>query len=115
MKSAQDYLDELASGHTRGGFNSRLQGLSLLESCDGTRGVIFGERSHGWYRADGMIKSGEIFSQIKDKNDIEFRCFSDGDTFFCIGPEFINLQESDNYTFNKTWQGAVDEFVKLNS
>ena len=62
MKSAQDFLKDTASGETRGGFNSRIQGHTLLQTTEGIpSGSRWGQRSWGWEMADKMIKEGKIY------------------------------------------------------
>ena len=115
MKLAQDYLKETSSGNTLGGFNSRLQGLSLMECNDGVpSGSIWGQRYIGWDLAHGMIEKGKIFSLLKtESGEVEFKCFPDGDQWCCVGPEFENLQESDGYTFADSRKEAIEKFVAL--
>jgi hypothetical protein len=114
MKSAQDYLSPQASGHLRGGFNTRLQGGSRMLNLDGVGpGPMWAERNAGWEKADAMIRKGEVFSSVKrGKGAYIFKCQADGNAFFCIGTDFINLQVSDNYSFGDTWQEAVDKFIE---
>ena len=114
MKTAQDYLSDQLSGECRGGFNSRLQGISLIDTLFNVpAGAQWSDRHYGWHSADGMIKKGEIFS-IKD--NIEFKCQQDGDAWCCVGEGFVNLQESNNYAFGDTWGEAVDKFIsQINS
>jgi len=115
MKLAQDYLKETVSGETRGGFNARLQGQTFSQCMDGMpAGHRWGQRNAGWELAENMINRGEIFSEIvTDNGRVEFKCFLDGDSFCCIAPEFINLQESDCYAFGDTRQQAIDKFLML--
>lgn len=111
MKTAQDYVSSSASGEFRGGFNSRLFGDSRLKSLSGVpKGYYWAERSSGWEKANQMILNGEIFSR---KNGVEFKCYQDGNKWCCIGAEFINLQESGNYTFADTREEAINEFIGL--
>jgi len=112
MKTAQDYLTDTASGHTRGGFNSRLQGERWSDTIYGAKGSIWAERNAGWQMADDMIKQGKIFSEVKTENgSVEFKCFPDGAAWCCVGADFINIQESD-CAFGDTWQEAVDKYVE---
>lgn len=113
MKTAQDYLSERANGYHRGGFNCRLFGDSRSETLDGARGQIWADTFAGWEKADAMIRNGEIFSEIKtSKVRIRFKCQKDGDSYCCVGFDFVNLQESENYAFGDSWQGAIDNFVE---
>jgi len=112
MKTAQHYLKDSASGNTRGGFNTRLQGETQSENIDGARGQVWAERYAGWELADEMIRAGKIFSEIKtERGRIKFKCFPDGNAWCCIGWGFVNLQESDNYAFGDTRKEAVDSFL----
>jgi len=115
MKSAQDYLIETASGENRGGFNSRLQGDSRLETLRGYHsGPRWAQRAAGWDLANGMINGGEIFSKTEiDGKKIEFKCMKDGNAWCCVGPDFDNLQESDCYAFGDTRDEAIKAFSQL--
>ena len=115
MKTAQDYLSDYASGHLRGGFNSRLFDESRSSNIQGLHfGEVLAERDAGWMKADDMIMRGEIFSQIKTRDGhVEFKCYADGDSYCCVGEGFINLQDSDNYTFAGNWQEAINDFIRL--
>jgi len=110
MKSAQDYLNQTATGEHRGGFNSRLFGDDRLDTLYGIpQGERWGQRNAGWELADKMIREGKIYSltKINDK-EIEFKCYLDGNAWCCVGPDFENLQESDAF-FGDT----QDEAIKL--
>ena len=115
MKSAQDYLKETASGETRGGFNSRIQGNTNRECMNGMpHGSRWGQRNNGWDIADKMIKEGKIYSKIysnKLGQKIEFKCMPDGNMWCCVGANFIDLQESDNYEFGDSWADAINKFL----
>ena len=113
MKTAQDYMDKYSGGEARGGFNSRLQGLTNAETCGGYIGSRWAERNGGWELADGMIKAGKIFSEIRLENGkrLEYKCMPDGNAWCCISPEFENLQESDCYTFADTREEAIIKFI----
>lgn len=115
MKTAQDYLPETATGHCRGGFNSRLHGDSLLKTIDGDgQGYICGQRISGWEIADKMIMRGEIYSKaVIDNKEICFKCFLDGDTWCCVGEDFINLQESSCYAFGDTRDDAIKRYAAI--
>lgn len=115
MKTAQDYLKETASGEARGGFNARLQGQTHHECMDGMpAGSRWGERNAGWDLANKMIMNGEIFSRAKiNGKEIEFKCFRDGDSWCCVGPDFVNLQESDNYAFGDSRDEAIINFSEV--
>jgi hypothetical protein len=111
MKSAQDYLNQYVGGHVRGGFNARLYGESRMKNLSGiTGGSIWAERNCGWEKADKMIRDGEVFSRIEG-SDKEFKCYADSAKFCCVGSDFINLEESNNYVFADTWQDAVNLFT----
>jgi len=115
MDTAQEHLKDTASGETRGGFNSRLQGFSLLETVEGVpSGSRWAQRNAGWELADGMIRKGKIYSMLKtDKGSIEFKCFPDGEAWCCVGAGFEDLQGSSNYSFGDSWQKAVDNFKNM--
>lgn len=115
MKSAQDYLQPYAGGYCRGGFNTRLSGDSRLKNLNGVpAGSIWAERNAGWELADKMIREGRIFSKTKiDGKEIEFKCYQDGNSWCCVGPDFENLQESDCYAFGDTREEAIQLFSQL--
>lgn len=115
MKMAQDYMGRYSGGEARGGFNSRLYGDSRSKTMDGipSPSERWGQRNAGWELADSMIWHGKIFSRTKigDK-EIEFKCYMDGDAWCCVGPGFVDLQESDEYAFGETREEAIKSFSK---
>ena len=113
MKYAQDFIPN-EDGQCLGGFNSRLFGESFRECTDGSIGWHFNQRAAGWNLADGMIKSGKIFSKTNiDGREIIFKCFRDGDAFCCVGEGFENLQESNNYAFGASFDEAIKAFSSI--
>jgi hypothetical protein len=113
--TTQHYLSETANGHCMGGFNSRLYGESCLQTVDGVpQGYIWGQRILGWELADGMIREGKIFSDVKiDGKTIRFKCYKDGNQWCCVGDGFEDLQESSNYAFGETRDAAIKNFATL--
>jgi len=112
MKTAEHYLKASENSHVRGGFNSRLYGDSWTDTMYGARGDIWRERGSGWNLANEMINAGKIFSEIKtEQGSIEFKCFKDGNQWCCVAPEFINLQESDCYSFDSSREKAISLFL----
>ena len=43
-------------------------------------------------------------------NSTELKIVKDGNCFFCLGPSFINLQESENYGFGGSPTEAVANY-----
>ena len=109
MKTAQDYI-KTDDGNVRGGFNSRLQGVSRTDNLRGAVGSIWAGRYAGWERANQMIKDGEIFSEVKGVGVV--KCFRDGSAWCCVGEGFENLQESDNYAFGDTRIEAIENYME---
>lgn len=108
MKYAQDLLDENETSYAKGGFNARLLNDTYHETLDGHRGYAYKETAYGWNAADEMIKNGEIFSEIIG---IEFKCSKDGNMWCCVAPEFVDLIESDCYSFGATRAEAISRFL----
>lgn len=145
MKTAQDYMRDTASGEARGGFNSRIQGFTHLQSVDGIpSGSRWGQRTGGWELADEMIKKGKIYfrhnfhQSHQNCNGFAFpyggtwacntcntdgfqkpwwiiKVLEDGDEWCCIGEDFVNLQESNCYAFGKSRQEAIKNYGDLYS
>lgn len=115
MKMAQDYMGRYEGGEAYGGFNSRLYGLSRLETLRDipSPSERWGRRNGGWELADGMIRAGKIFSRTEiDGKEIEFKCYLDGNAWCCVGPGFENLQES-TATFGDTREEAIALFAAM--
>ena len=109
MKTARDYLSQVASDEMCNGFNSRLYNNSRSRNLAGlVPGLTWCERIAGWDSADTMIHSGQIFSMIATfKGDIVFKCFKEDEKFCCIGAG------NSNCTHGDTWDEAVDEFCMM--
>lgn len=100
----------------------------------------YGARSQGFYRANKMIMDGDIYyrhifphegcnelsfsyggSQVCNscgRNNLQkdwwvIRVFKDGDAWCCVGENFENLQESDNYAFGSTRDEAINNYALL--
>ena len=48
-----------------------------------------------------------------DKEWWKIQVEKDGNEFCCHGLDFVNLQESSNYTFGKTFEDAISNYEKL--
>lgn len=129
------------SGNALGGFNSRVLG----DSPDQAYGypnhpATVGERSSGYWLADGMIKAGKIYyvqhfphkncdghaftygggwvcnkcgqSNIA-KSWWKIKVFKDGNAWCCVGEGFEDLQESDNFAFGDTREEAIKNYGEL--
>lgn len=48
-----------------------------------------------------------------DKDWWKIKVEKDGNEFCCHGLDFVNLQESSNYAFGKTFKEAIDNYGKL--
>lgn len=113
LKMAQDLLPPYQGGHVNGGFNSRVYGEGKSTAVYMDTGSIRGDREVGYDAADKMIMEGKIFSVYSiNGKDFEFKCMKDGDSWCCIGPDFVNLQESDCYAFGESYGDAIINYVK---
>jgi len=139
LLKAQDLLGASASGQERGGFNMFIMG-DERPNPQVFRGGSFEGYNSGYSLAEEMATEGKIFythnfpcscggilflyggktvcndcggnSQREDWHVI--RVEKDGDQYCCYGQEFINLQESDNYAFGATREGAIEAYRVLN-
>ena len=135
MLMAQDLL-KTEDSYVRGGFNTRLLGGSFRDVADNNPRQPY---CHGFNLAERMIEEGKIFythifkcecggsvfqygttwiCRKCDKKNREkpwwiIKVFMDGNAWCCIGLDFINLQESENYAFGNTRQEAIDEYDKI--
>lgn len=123
------------------GFNYRIRGHSYLDAFQYPYEKSDMERQAGWELADKMIDAGELFFVYNfhemscekghafpyggtwvcntcnhDHLDAPWwkvRVFKDGSDWCCIGVDFENLQESDNFAFGETREAAINNYGKL--
>ena len=136
LKYAQDLI-KASSQVVSSGFNMFVMGHNYP-----TRSEYYDEfsaRSYGYDLAEAMAEKGKIaFTHLfkcrcgghpfqyggfwvcnncggKDVNEDwwNIKVEKDGNEFCCHGLDFINLQESDNYAFGKTFNGAIKNYSKV--
>ncbi len=139
FESAQTICEQLyewCTSQFRAGFSIRINGGTWLEMCehsDWREG-----KSAGWDAADKLIKEGIIFfvypfeceregcptrfqyggfwacnscnTHISTPDWWKIKVVKDGDKYCCIGNGFVNLQESDNYSFGDSFQDAINQY-----
>jgi hypothetical protein len=120
-----------------GGFNSRIQGVEFANSVDG---AYRAERMQGWWKADEMIKAGEIYfvhpfphgscnaagfvyggtwacntcrTDGFQKPWWNVRVMKDGNAWCVVGEGFEDLQASENYAFGDTRELALEAYGSL--
>lgn len=130
-----DYFFKYAPGDFLGGFNSRILGEAYTEACRYPNP----DRVAGWWKADRMIGEGKCFfverfphppcsgyafpyggswvcNSCGSSNLKEpwwtIKVVKDGNAFCCYGLDFVNLQESSNFAFGDTFQGAIANYGK---
>ncbi|WP_448120516.1 hypothetical protein [Pseudomonas veronii] len=123
--------------HFGGGFNSRVQGVEFADAIDG---AYKAERMQGWWKADEMIKSGQIYfihpfphGQCKQTGFVyggtwacntcrtdgfqkpwwAIRVMKDGSAWCVTGEGFEDLQSSANYAFGDTREEALSAYAEL--
>jgi hypothetical protein len=125
-----------ADGQFSSGFNCGVYGETI--SCTQGAGIDF---FRGWSKAQDMILDGKIFyihnfhTKECDRNDSfiyggfwvcngcgkkkidkswwTIKVVRDGSEFCCIGENFTNIQESDNFAFGKTKKEAIDNYSDM--
>lgn len=134
LKYAQDLI-QVNSKSVAAGFNMFINGYPPITFGDGYSDAY--ERIQGYEFAEKMAKeNGIAFKKVFkcEKTDCHpflyggfFVCNScgmkgvdkkwwiiqvekDGNEYCCHGLDFINLQESDNYAFGKTFEQAVSNY-----
>lgn len=61
MKTAQDYMNNCASGGAMAGFNRRIYGESYADAFRHAQGEEYRKIYSGWSLADSMIAAGKIY------------------------------------------------------
>jgi len=136
FKSAQDILYDnfdVVTSAMLGGFNWRLEGYA-------ERDFDYRQNDYGTYRlCDDMINKGQIFyvepfrcecgsyrytygggwacdscqNCITTPDWWRIKIQKDGNMFICKGDGFVNLQESDNYTYGVSVDESKENYRKL--
>ncbi len=135
LKYAQDLI-KTNSSSVACGFNSFIMGHDSPKPNDHHD---YFSRSQGYDYAKKMAENGEIVFTHKfkckcggypfqyggfwvcnscggrnvDENWWKIKVEKDGNEFCCHGIDFVNLQESDNYAFGKTFYEAIKEYEKV--
>lgn len=139
LKTAQDLI-KTNNPSIRAGFNMFIHGYTPITFADGYHDVS--DRIIGYEYAEKMAKEdGIAFTKVfkcKDGNKAchpfiyggFFVCNScgrrdvdqewwkiqvekDGNEYCCHGLDLINLQESSNYAFGKTFEEAINNYEKV--
>jgi hypothetical protein len=138
FKYGQDVMNpETTSGRAMAGFNRKVSGWTYLECFDGWAKTC-DETHAGWNLAEEMINKGKLFyvynfhkldcedgfafqyggywvcntcgNKSVDRDWWTIKVFKDGDAWCCIGLDFENLQESDNYAFGESREEAINSY-----
>lgn len=141
FKLAQDVISG-SGGSAFAGFNRRVHGWSYAESFRYDAEKQDRQLYSGWELAGRMIDEGKLFyvhnfhhkysgcegyafpyggtwvcnTCNKERLNREWwkiKVQKDGNAWCCIGIEFENLQESENYAFGDTREEAIDNYGKL--
>jgi len=135
-----DYPSICNGGSAACGFDRRVYGETYLEAFRYPHEQQDRYLQGGYDLADKLIDKGELhyvhnFHYLDCKggfafkyggtwvcntcggarlNDEEWKIkvFKDGDNWFCVGLDFINLQESNNYGFDKDKKKAIENYWK---
>ncbi len=141
FKYGQDVMNpETTSGNAMAGFNRKVSGWTYLEAFQGADRMN-GQVSAGWSLAEKMINKGKLFyvhnfhkldcedgfafqyggywvcnacgKKSVDRDWWKIKVYKDGNAWCCIGLDFENLQESDNYAFGDTREEAINDYGAL--
>jgi hypothetical protein len=122
------------------GFNARVAGHTYNECFTYPHERSDGARQNGWDSAARFIDEGKIYSVVpfhdKDCDGTPFpyggtwvcntcgesqlnkpwwnvKVYKDGSEWICVGENFVNLQESENFAFGSTRKEAIANYGKL--
>jgi len=137
MKTAQDLLSN-PDGRAIAGFNLRIYGHSYTDTFRYPHERIDGRRHAGWDLANKMIEEGKIYylhnfhqshecsghafhygtSMVcntcnRDHLESEWwiiKTFMDGNEWFCVGEDFVDIQESSCYALGDTKEEAIKNY-----
>lgn len=132
FENAQDLLLNPSSMYASG-FNRALHGEALPSVTEDTR------VQQGYNHAKELIQDGKVF-YVHNFHDLEckskatlyggfwccdccgkkgvdrdywkIRIFKDGSEYCCVGENFVNIQESQNYGFGRTKKEAIESYFK---
>ena len=140
FKYADDVL-KYPGGSASAGFNRRVLGDGYAEAFRHESERTDREMYAGWSLADRMIMDGKLFSVVPfhhlecpqkgyafqyggswvcngcNRSNVQrewwkIKVMQDGNAWCCIGVDFENLQESDNYAFGDTRDQAIENYGK---
>lgn len=134
LKYAQDFFARHTDADILCGFNRRILGEGMPTYPTNI------DTQNGWWKADEMIRAGKIyFVEPFPHNNCKGHAFlyggrwvcntcghgnlfkswwvikvmKDGKAWCCIGSDFKDLQESDNYAFGDTREEAIEKYGEL--
>lgn len=137
LKSAQELIKS-NNPSVMAGFNMFIQGFQPITFGDGYHDAY--DRMQGYEFAEKMAKeNGIAFTKVfkckknncnpfqyggffvcndcgmkgVDKEWWKIQVEKDGNAFCCHGLDFVNLQESSNYAFGKTFEEAISNYGKV--
>ena len=109
IKFSDGYLD----------FYSRRQGYDYAEKMAREQGIAFtkvfkcNQKNCDPFLYGGFFVCNNCGAKGVDKDWWKIKVEKDGDQFCCHGLDFINLQESENFAFGKTFEEAISNYGSL--
>ena len=101
---------------------ARLQGYKYAEKMAKENGIAFTyrfkcEKSSDCYpfKYGGFFVCNSCGNKNVDKDWWKIKVEKDGNEYCCHGLDFINLQESENFAFGKTFEEAINNYGELMS
>lgn len=97
----------------------RIQGYSYAKKMAKEDGIAFihpfkcRENNCFPFQYGGFFVCNHCGMKDVDKDWWKIKVEKDGNEYCCHGLDFINLQESNNYAFGKTFDQAVENYGKL--
>lgn len=136
-----EYPNVCNGGQAAAGFNRCVGGWTWIDAFQYPHEKTDRYLHGGWDLAQKLIDKGEIYyvhnfhrldcetgyafpyggtwvCNTCGKQDLmndkwKIKVFKDGNAWCCVGLNFVNLQESDNYAFGKTRQESIDTYWKV--
>ena len=107
----QEKLGSKPLGKAAIGFNSALRGLDWAAAgeehpCD------WRDYAGYYFQAEKWIQEGKLYFKPNGYNGIAVKVIKDGNSFCCVGEGFVNLQESDNYSFGETFEESIKNYME---
>lgn len=97
----------------------RMQGYDFAKKMAKENGIAFkylfkcGSSNCYPFLYGGSIVCNSCGISGVDKDWFYIQVEKDGNEYCCHGLDFINLQESENYAFGKTFEDAIENYGKL--